>query len=266
MIYCNLKGGLGNMMFEIAAIKSISIDLSVDFSFPNLQENLKLINDDKFYNDKINHAFEYNQIFGKYKYESPNCNLPLVSYPFHYQKINIPNIDLMIDGFFQSEKYFKHNRIQILNDFKIPDSVSKLITDKYKDILYRRLTSVHVRRGDYIKFPNHHPTQSLNYYLSAMSMLLNDTDIFVVFSDDIDWCKSNIIGDNIIYIENEKDYIEMYLMSFCENNIISNSSFSWWGAWLNENKNKKVIGPKLWFGNSIQFISDDIIPEDWIKI
>jgi hypothetical protein len=131
--------------------------------------------------------------------------------------------------------------------------------EKYKDYI-----GIHIRRGDYLRFPDHHPILPIEYYKTAIDYFKAD-NVFV-FSDDIDWCKSNIIGDNIIYIENEKDYIEMYLMSLCENNIISNSSFSWWGAWLNENKNKKVIGPKLWFGNAIQFISDDIIPEGWIKI
>ena len=94
-----------------------------------------------------------------------------------------------------------------------------------------------------------------------------DTEIFVVFSDDIKWCKENFIGNNFYFVENEKDYIEMYLMSSCNNNIISNSSFSWWSAWINENENKKIIGPKNWFGPSLSNISDrDIIPLEWIKI
>jgi hypothetical protein len=266
MIYCRLKGGLGNMLFQMAATKSLSIDMSVSLSFPNLQDQLKYLNDDVIHNNKIKHTFEYNLIFGKYNFEKPKDNITLIEYPFHYQYIKLPDNDVMIDGFFQSEKYFKHNRSHILEMFKIPDTLSNIIYSKYSHILSKRLTSVHIRRGDYLKFPNHHPTQSLDYYLSGMNILKEYTDVFLIFSDDIEWCKANIKGDDIIYIEDEKDYIEIYLMSLCNNNIISNSSFSWWGAWLNENENKKIIGPKLWFGNAIQFISDDIIPDDWIKL
>ena len=90
--------------------------------------------------------------------------------------------------------------------------------------------------------------------------------MFVIFSDDIEWCKKNLNISDSLYIENEKDYIEMYLMSLCRNNIISNSSFSWWGAWLNNYQSKIVIGPSKWFGNSINHNTGDILPENWIKL
>ena len=96
--------------------------------------------------------------------------------------------------------------------------------------------------------------------------LKNDTDYFLVFSDDIEWCKNNITGDNIVYIDSEIDYIDLYLMARCDNNIIANSSFSWWGAWLNKNENKKVVAPTLWFGQVVGEDTNDIIPENWIKI
>ena len=127
------------------------------------------------------------------------------------------------------------------------------------------MTSIHVRRGDYVKHPNHHPVQTIEYYNKSVEMVGKDTTI-VVFSDDIEWCKKNFNIDNIIYIEDEKDYIELYLMSLCDNNIISNSSFSWWGAWLNTNENKKVIAPNKWFGSAINENTNDIIPKGWIKI
>lgn len=92
------------------------------------------------------------------------------------------------------------------------------------------------------------------------------TDLFIVFSDDIEWCEENLPKDNFYYIKNEKDYIELYLMSMCNNNITCNSSFSWWGAWLNKKEDKKVIGPKIWFGSAINHNTDDIIPQSWIKL
>ena len=100
----------------------------------------------------------------------------------------------------------------------------------------------------------------------GIDMLKDETDLFVVFSDDIKWCKEHIKPSNVIYIENEKDYIELYLMSICNNNIVSNSSFSWWGAWLNKNEDKKVIGPLKWFGTAITHNTDDVLPNNWIKI
>ena len=96
--------------------------------------------------------------------------------------------------------------------------------------------------------------------------MIGDYKNIVVFSDDIPWCKENLIFDNIIFIEGNKDYEDLWLMSLCEHNIIANSSFSWWGAWLNENKNKKVVSPLNWFGQQSNTNQSDIVPESWIKI
>lgn len=267
MIYCNLKGGLGNMLFQIAATKSVSIDIGVDCCFPNLIDNLNYLNADNLYNPKLNHSLEYLKIFQKLNVSDPINIIDSLTYPFEFIPHQyIPLGNFFISGFFQSEKYFVHNRQEIIDFIKMPESIGNVITSKYSSVLAQKTTSIHVRRGDYVIHPNHHPTQSLDYYLSAIELVKDKTDIFVVFSDDIQWCKNNFKDLNAIYIENEKDYIELYLMSFCNNNIIANSSFSWWGAWLNENKNKIVIGPKLWFGSSITHKTDDIIPETWIKL
>ena len=148
----------------------------------------------------------------------------------------------------------------------MPESVKEIIETKYSDLLSVRTTAIHVRRGDYLKFPQHHPTQTVEYFLAGVELLKDKTDKFLVFSDDIAWCKANFKFDNIVYIENEKDYIELYLQSLCNNNITSNSSFSWWGAWLNENNNKVVIGPNKWFGSAINHDTSDVIPETWKKM
>ena len=99
-----------------------------------------------------------------------------------------------------------------------------------------------------------------------MTLLDEVTDNFIFFSDDISWVKANLNNPKGIYIDNEKDYIELKLMTMCKNNIICNSSFSWWGAWLNENPTKKVVGPLKWFGESIPHNTDDILPLNYIKL
>ena len=148
----------------------------------------------------------------------------------------------------------------------LPLNIKQIIAEKYDSILKKRTTAIHVRRGDYLKFSKHHPAQTAEYYNNGMELLRNKTDTFIVCSDDIEWCKQNIIGDNVVYIENERDYIELYLISLCDNVIISNSSFGWWGAWLNKNSNKTVIATKQWFGEAISHNESDIIPNKWIKI
>jgi hypothetical protein len=264
MIYNYLKGGLGNMLFQIAATKSISVDTGCNCSFPNLDSQLNLINLDSTYNEKIKHALEYKTIFKNLDSTKPTSNVPIQYYPFHYVKPQLVD-NIIVDGFFQSEKYFVHNRQKIL-EFLNFEEISKLVYEKYGSLLKSKTTAIHVRRGDYLKFPNHHPTQTIEYFETAIKMIEDKTDKFLIFSDDIEWCKKEFKVYNVIYIENEKDYIELYLMSLCNNVIISNSSFSWWGAWLNQNENKIVISPSKWFGNSINHNTDDIIPNSWIKI
>jgi hypothetical protein len=254
------------MLFQIAATKSMAIDKGVQCSFPNLNHNLDYLNKDGFYNPKLNHSFEYLKIFDKISTTDPIQVLPRIYFPFEFANPTLPDDNFIIDGFFQSEKYFKNNRKEILDLVRIPEFVAVKISEKYSKFLHEKTTSIHVRRGDYLNHPNHHPVQSLTYYLNAIDLLKDKTDLFVIFSDDIEWCKINLNLENAIYIEDEKDYIELYLMSFCKNNIIANSSFSWWGAWLNENPDKTVIGPKNWFGSAIQHNTGDILPETWIKI
>ncbi len=264
MIYCNICGGLANMLFQIAATKSIAIDNNLDYSFPNLNSHLDYLNNENNHNNLLKHSLEYLTILKPLNTEKFNNINEHIKYPFNFEIKSISD-NVIIDGFFQSEKYFKHNREAILDMFDF-SLYTNYVLEKYSYINNKKCSSIHIRRGDYVRYPNHHPTQSLDYYLSGIEMLKDKTDIFLIFSDDIQWCKENLKIDNGIYIENEKDYIELYLMSLCDNNIISNSSFSWWGAWLNKNKNKIVIGPKLWFGSAITESDKDIIPEDWIKL
>ena len=131
------------------------------------------------------------------------------------------------------------------------------------------VVSIHIRRGDYLQSPNHHPVISLNYCMKAIKQFPRDYKV-VVFSDDINWCKTEaFFGDKFKFIEGQTDIEDFYLMSMCVNNIICNSSFSWWAAWLNSNPDKIVIAPMddRWFGPAYDhFDTKDLYPEEWIKM
>jgi hypothetical protein len=195
-------------------------------------------------------------------------NIKSYIYPFHYENIQIEPGDAGLDGFFQSEKYFKEHEKEIKEMFKPNDNIVRTIREKYGDtILNQRTTSIHVRRGDYLKHPNHHPVQTLQYYQKGIELTIDKTDKYIIFSDDILWCREVFQGDKFIFMEDEVDYIELYLMSMCNNNIIANSSFSWWGAWLNNHEDKIVVGPENWFGPAYAtWNTNDVLPEEWIKI
>lgn len=266
MIYFTLRGGLGNMLFQIASVTSIALSKKTKASFGSVESHLKYLNNENHFNPKLNYSDEYKNLnmFKNMVTEKAPLGVKVYSYPFHYLDINTPQEDVILDGFFQSEKYFVSHKKEIEELFKPTEEILNVIKNKYSKLLTGDTISLHVRRGDYVNNSHNHPPCSLSYYKKALNIL--GEGVVLVFSDDIQWCKDNFIGDRFIFIENEKDYVEMYLMSMCKNNIISNSSFSWWGAWLNKNLDKKVVGPKKWFGPSINHNTSDIIPEDWIKI
>jgi hypothetical protein len=256
MVTSNLMGGLGNYLFQIASAYSLALD--------NGDKIIFNINDSVIGHQPIKSYT--NNILSKIKFIDHNLNVENNYHEpfFHYQKIPYkPNQKL--HGYFQSEKYFIHNRKKILDLYSIDDESSKKIYEKYGEILTGETCSLHVRRGDYLKYPNHHPTCTLEYYKNSIKEFSKNTK-FLIFSDDIEWCKDVFKGENFIFIEGNKDYIDLWLMSLCKNNIIANSSFSWWGAWLNQNPNKKVIAPTNWFGNYLQHNTNDLYFINIIKI
>ena len=134
------------------------------------------------------------------------------------------------------------------------------------------VVSIHVRRGDYVTFSTMFPPVERTYLKPAISGFTNmNIRNFLVFSDDIPWCKQHFTqyeGCNFQYSEGRNEYEDLVLMSQCEHNIISNSTFSWWGAWLNQNPNKIVVSPSEfnWFGKKSKIDTKDIIPKEWIQI
>lgn len=250
MIYCILKGGLGNMLFQISATMEFSRKNDVDFSFPNLEEHLKYLKNETYYNSKLKCVVHYEKLFSKLKTSKPPPRVPRVSFPFHYVDWDIPK-NCIIEGFFQSEKYFKNSRRQILSLFPKTREIDKV--------------SIHVRRGDYLKNPKHHNILDLNFYNKAIELF--EEDSFLIFSDDIQWCRNNFTGDRFDFYEGENDLQEMLAMSSCKSNIIANSSFSWWGAWLNMREKSKTVCPSRWVGDGFSHLNtEDIYCQNWIII
>lgn len=125
---------------------------------------------------------------------------------------------------------------------------------------------MHIRRGDYVLYPDHHPTCNIDYYKNAIKIINDSSETrkkILIFSDDKEWCRNNFIGDEYIISENDNPYIDLYLMTLCDHHIIANSSFSWWGAWLNYNANKIVVAPSQWFGSAIVKNTSDVYCKNW---
>jgi hypothetical protein len=247
MISCKLQGGLGNYLFQIAAMHSLTSDAGFD-----VDNAVQVHGDIKTYLSNILRKIKTNVDELSYQYNEPE---------FTYQPLPYHDETLYI-GYFQSEKYLQ--RDTVLDLFAIDDETLKYLKEKYADVLYNSV-SLHVRRGDYLHKQNRHPAQKMSYYTTALEHF-EEADNILIFSDDIDWCKENFIGDQFKFITDEKDYMDLWLMSLCDHNIIANSSFSWWGAWLNQNIDKKVIAPSNWFGPAKKINAKDIYCENWIVI
>jgi hypothetical protein len=251
MIVTKLQGGLGNQLFQWAVTRYLSVKYNTDYKF------------ELFYFQSMAWELELNKFknINIEEYIEPTT-LKLVTDDFNFKEIEDNSF---LNGYWQSEKYFSEIDSLIREDLKVDDNLKNYIINKYP-ILTENTVSLHVRRGDYIKSNNFHPIQSVEYYKKAYE-IINDKSINVlVFSDDINWCKQNIKFDNITYIEGEQNITDMYIMSLCKHNIIANSSFSWWGAWLNSNENKKVIAPINWFGPQVNLYTGDIIPKKWTTV
>lgn len=176
-----------------------------------------------------------------------------------YKPLNYKPGNVDLHGHFLSEEYFKNHRQLIIDTIRLKPEYDKYVNDKYGELLSKKTCSIHVRRKDYLQ-PDQirtHGVLGIDYYDKAMRLFSDTT--FVVCSDDIDWCKDNL--PECVYIEGEKDIIDLFLMSKCKSNIIANSTFSWWAAWLN---NGNVVAPKNFFvdGHSWQ----GIYRENWLRI
>jgi hypothetical protein len=272
MITTNIYGGLGNQMFQYASGKSISVknntQLSIDKSLfknykvqdfllhrlnvqyiisnnSNLRNTLISNNYTRAFLSKLNRfkIFQFGLLFEREQF-SYNKNIDSMKYNYMF-------------GYWQSVDYFKNIRKELLIDFSLKEKLDTTNERLIEKILISNSVSLHVRRGDYLKSKaakNGHGLCSLEYYNDAIKYISERVSKphFYVFSDDINWVKKYLKSSfPITFINNnsknpEKDLI---LMKNCKHNITANSSFSWWGAWLNENSDKIVIMPSKWMNN-----------------
>ena len=265
MIFCELDGGLGNVLFTMAAMLSFAKDNNAEVSFSNFSRTIDRLNNEPW-RPKDKHCKEYSYILNGIitdKIEGFNGIKNHIGWNVYDFKFQDNSLD---GGYFHDEMYFKHNRDYILTKIKPNSFVSNFINNKYESLVKAENTvSVHVRRGSYLSAQHVLIVQNKEYYLNALSHF-DENIVKVVFSDDLPWCKEVFSPlKNVVFVENEKDYIELILMSKMKNHIISNSTFSWWGAWLNQNPNKKVIAPKNWF-NPNYLKENNVVPKNWIQL
>lgn len=178
-------------------------------------------------------------------------------------------------GWWQSENYFKDIKNILQKEF-VPRAKATSNNAKWLEQAHSTNSiSVHVRRGDYIsnKHANvHHGLAPIDYYNAAATYLKTyiKDPYFFIFSDDISWCKKNLkFGKNLVFVEDnsgQKACEDLRIMSECKHNVIANSSFSWWGAWLNKNDDKIVIAPRVWFQDKRANHETDVVPSDWMRM
>ena len=279
-IKIKLTGGLGNQMFQFAAGYAVA-----------RKNDVKLSLDLRRYDQRLDHnGFELQKVFNIYSKVSilnnPE-NFTFINFKeilskiditysnfkeqhFHYTNeiLDVPK-HCSLNGYWQSELYFKSYAEEIREIFSFINKLDKKNLLIANDIKKNNSISIHIRRGDYLLKKNYNHNQDLReYYTKAIkesSKYFNNPKYFI-FTDDPLWVAENFIVDysNIIVDVNHaaKSFLDMYLMSLCKANIIANSSFSWWGAWLNNKQDKIVYAPNNWFKDKSICI-DDLFPNSW---
>lgn len=273
MIVVKLIGGLGNQMFQYAAARALALEKK-----QALQININSYKSYKIQNYSLNHfdiqASVYkkpNKVIAKLKHLFLSTTYYLENeFQFNPDFFSLKGRSILLEGFFQSEKYFLKYRKVLLDDFQIVSNLKSITKETITRMSQENSVSIHVRRGDYLQHEIHNTDKTI-YYEQAIERIKSSINnpVFYLFSDDMNWVKENFhINGNVHYIDFNDDatnYEDMKLMSSCKHNIIANSSFSWWSAWLNTNPDKIVIAPKKWF-NSEERNYSDVIPTAWIKL
>ena len=285
MIISKIFGGMGNQMFQYAAgrclahLNKTQFKLDVtdfddcnlrNFDLQSLHADCRFASKTEIINLLPSHNFEkaLQYLFPKRKrtyYREKH---------FHFDESMLEfGKNVYIKGYFQSEKYFFPVREILRKEFTFKEEIIKKVKGVFDRAGSQNRVSVHVRRGDMKNDPvmaERHGVMPLAYYQKSIEIIRSkiSTPQFYFFSDDIYWAKENFNNIDATFVSGEisKTHFEdLYLMSQCGHNIIANSSFSWWGAWLNNNSNKIVIAPNKWFNSGPQD-TQDLIPSTWIRI
>jgi len=254
-ITCRLQGRTGNMMFEIAHAYAKALEFNRQFVVPIAESS---------------HNHLRSNLFRKIDFSIQNTTQDpfahTVQAPFTFAELK-PEDDrpTIFAGYYQSEKYFYKYTENIKDLFSPPlDFINKAILD-FPFLKSSTVGAINVRRGDYLTMSKSHPVVSIEYINEAYKHL-PECDYILVLSDDIPWCKENIKFPNVIFVEKYWDCEGVWLLSLCDHFIISNSTFSWWGAYLSRSEKKVVIAPETWFGPHINEDPKDIYCEGWIKL
>lgn len=294
MITFRFQGGLGNQMFQYCVYRKLQmqgIEIQADIFYYNNPGVMPFILDKVFPNIEIKlskNEKEHDLVVKNVNRRSTYKVIDYFKYMFYldkqkyiyeltegkFNKYALKVKKGYIEGFWQSEKYFSDIAQDIRKQFCFCEIKNQKVKEYIKLIDNSNSVSVHIRRGDYLLPCNNKMFGNictLQYYLNAIKYMQSKVEDIrlVFFSDDIDWVKENIeILENTIFIEWDKneryeDWYDMYLMSKCKHNIIANSSFSWWGAWLNPNENKIVVAPKKWINGKKM---PDILLDKWITV
>ncbi len=284
-----ITGGIGNQMFQYAFKKKLD-GISKSSNFVDLRyyektkvhngyelESVFSINERNIYIGDIVAPSERNPLLYKLLYKlqikmfvTKNYIMEvLISYFPNYS--NLSGNRYYLDGYWQSEDYFKDIAEEVRTCFTFPEFTEYQNLNLEKQLAGKNSVAIHVRRGDFLSASKFVCLGKTNYYVQAIEYIKKQINnpVFVVLSDDIVWCRENLNLDcNTIFVdwnEGRNSYRDMQIMSLCCHNIIANSSFSWWGAWLNANPKKIVVAPyRFYYGTSRD--ETHLLPEDWVKI
>lgn len=271
MITIELMGGLGNQLFQIFALISYSMQNKSSFYIEDKPIAIG--------SRKVQYWDNILSNIGRFRKPLRNSTYAIKEKGFHYTPLTNmkdKNDDVKMVGYFQSYKYFHNNYTDILKYMKLDDK-----RKDYNNIYdFQYTISLHFRVGDYKNLTEHHPLMPAQYYINALQYIITSTDrsnwqiLYFCEDEDIEYVNEqiNIIKESLpdlsfIKIESEyKDWEQMIIMSLCKHNIIANSSFSWWGAYFN-NDEHIVCYPKTWFGPAQgQKNMNDMFPGSWTKI
>jgi len=284
-------GGLGNQMFQYAFAyalfqkysEEVRLDIEGflryelrDYGLGMLTISLKVATREEVDSLKYRQENIFRKILRKIKRESkPLSDTYYKEVHFHFDEEALQQADkAYFEGYWQSDRYFKAYRAELLKEFQYKNELHQQ-SKAYQNLIGScNAISIHVRRGDYVsnaQTNSFHGICSLEYYKKSVEYMKENIERphFFIFSDDLAWSKENlsfIEAKTFVELdENVPDHEDMQLMSLCKHNIIANSSFSWWGAWLNQHKDKIVIAPSKWF-NDDTIDTKDLIPQSWIRI
>ena len=287
MVILQLSGGLGNQMFEYALYlslrakgKHVKIDDVSDYRTPDRRPVQLSVFDADYERASEDEVIRYTDsslspLSRIRRKLTGRKSLLYRERDMEYDETVFERDPVYLTGFFQSEKYFADVKEEVRRRLTFSERVKEELLESYREILTRiedgPSVSVHVRRGDYLHASHNGMYEgicTLDYYRKAMAKIREKEPeaVFFLFSNDMEWTKEHLAGPDCVPVEGgseEKGYLDLYLMSLCRHNIIANSSFSWWGAWLNGNPEKQVIAPARWInGRECR----DIYTEGMIRI